>query len=102
MKLGRIILVVLFLLVTVHSILTNIIANYLQPKADTKVTYVVVSFILITFILLLGQLRERSRQSDSNRSEDLASRNRRAMIEKVRAIWITGVLNESRMVEIIE
>src|SRR5262249_45211226 len=95
MKLGRILLVALILLVTFHSILSNIIANFLQPKADTIVEYVVVAFLIITFILALWQLWERSQQSDGNRSEDLASRNRRAMIEKVRAIWITGVLNES-------
>jgi predicted NACHT family NTPase len=41
------------------------------------------------------ELREQQQKYTERNTDDLESRNRRAMIEKVRAIWLTGVLNES-------
>ena len=39
--------------------------------------------------------KQQQQERSGRHADDLASRNRRAMLEKVRAIWINGVLNRS-------
>jgi hypothetical protein len=91
----RIILAINSLLVTVNAVFSNIVANTLQEALGTYWQWVVVPFVLITIVLLAFELREQQQKHPERRTDDLASRNRHAMIERVRAIWITGVLNES-------
>jgi hypothetical protein len=91
----RIILAINSLLVTVNAVFGNIVANVLQAALGEHWKWVVVPFVIITIILLALELREDLQNQSDRRLDDLESRNRRAMIEKVRAIWITGVLNES-------
>src|SRR4029453_13730672 len=91
----RIVIVIIGILVVVNAVLGNIVANLLQESLGNYWRWVVVPFVIITFALLVFELREQQQKYTERNTDDLESRNRRAMIEKVRAIWFTGVLNES-------
>ncbi len=92
MKSRRISIAVLSILV---GLLGNIVASQLQESLGNYVKLVWVPFVIIAAIFIFLELREQQQKRSEHRTDDLASPNRRAMIEKVRAIWITGVLNRS-------
>lgn len=95
MKPGRLVIVIFGILVVVNAVLGNIVANLLQESLGDYWRWIVVPFVIITVALLVFELREQQQKQAERHTDDLTSRNRRAMIEKVRAIWIKGVLNES-------
>jgi DNA polymerase III delta prime subunit len=90
-----VILLLISVLGTTQNILGNIVANLLQEALGDYANWVVVPFVVITVTLLAFELRGLLQQQSERRADDLESRNRRAMIQKVRAIWVTGVLQRS-------
>jgi hypothetical protein len=92
MKSTRIVIAVLSILV---AILGGIASNRLQVYLKGYEDWIWIPFVVLAAVFIFLELHEKQQERSGTRSDDLASRNRRAMIEKVRAIWITGVLNRS-------
>ena len=72
------------------SVLVGVIWRYWRSRRTSRILQQEPTTKLAAY-----ELRELWQKQSALRTDDLESRNRRAMIEKVRAIWITGVLNRS-------
>ena len=92
MKSRRIVIAVLSILVAITG---GIVSNRLQAYLKGYEDWIWVPFVVLTAVFIFLELREKQQEQTGRRSEDLDRRNRKAMTDKVRAIWITGVLNNS-------
>ena len=92
MKSRRIIIAVLSIVV---GLLGNIVATQLWESFDNYLKLVWVPFVILGVVLIALDVWEKRPERSEGRTDELASRNRSAMLEKVRAIWINGVLNKS-------
>lgn len=96
---SKIALVVLSLIGVIQALLSNIVANQLQEWIGPWTSYVLPIFVLITIGLLIVPIRSQLTPATDVQQLGIDQRqaayNRRAMLEKVRLIWIDGVLNAS-------
>lgn len=81
------------------NILGNIVANLLQERLGTSTWLATLPFALLAGIYVVGDVRRELRQRDASeidrRAASQADPRRAQMIKNVRAIWITGFLEET-------
>lgn len=85
----------------INTLMGNIVANIIQDRLGDKTGYVILPFIAITALLLGFELRDRLTSYTANK-EDLVvnPRHKQAMLNKVEAIWVKGILRQSLVQEI--
>jgi DNA polymerase III delta prime subunit len=91
------------LLVLINGLLGNVIATWLEPLLKPYKWYIIALFFVVAALLIGYELRDKllGTSGEENSPPESEARNRQAMVEKVRAQWIEGVLKHSLYREVL-
>jgi hypothetical protein len=95
------ILLLIAVLPFISDVLGNIVANLLQDQLGNYAWLILGPYLVIVVVLIGLELRGWLQAPRLDRRLAFDRRNRQAMLEKVRAIWITGILQHSLVHEVL-
>ena len=94
------ILALIGMLLFISDVLGNIVSSLLQDQLENYAGLIVIPYIIIVAVLVGFELRDRLPALLQDRRLASDRRNRQAMLDKVRAMWIAAVFEHSLAYEV--